>query len=124
MGFYGPEPFDRASATYVWTGLDGPGFFFVEVEGHAPNFTSGITLVRDERFVGGLMVDVMGWTGPLSQGSTPYKVQSTFPGHVLKEIVVKGSNKTEVIPVREIPAAEADDFFLARAQAQAQTRAA
>jgi len=120
MGFYGPEPFNTASATYVWTGLDGPGFFFVEVEGNAPNFTSGITLVRDERYVGGLQIDVMGWTGPLAQGTTPYKVQSTFPGQFLKEIVVKGSNKTEVVLVREIPAAEADSFFQSRAQAQAQ----
>ena len=123
MGFYGPEPFNTASATYIWTGLGGPGFFFIEVEGNAPNFTSGITLIRDERYVGGLQIDVMGWTGPLAQGTTPYKVHGTFPGQFLKDIVVKGSNKTEVIPVREIPAAEADAFFQARAQAQAQAAA-
>ena len=64
MGFYGPEPFDSAQATYVWTGLGEPGFFSVEVMGHAPNFTSGITLVRDTHFVGGLKINVMGWTGP------------------------------------------------------------
>jgi hypothetical protein len=47
MGFYGPEPFDTAQAVYVWTGFGVPGFFSVTVEGHAPNFTSGIKLVRD-----------------------------------------------------------------------------
>ena len=45
MGFYGPEPFDTAQAVYVWTGFGVPGFFSVTVEGHAPNFTSGIKLV-------------------------------------------------------------------------------
>ena len=71
MGFYGPEPFDTAQATYVWTGLGTPGFFSVTVEGHAPNFTSGIKLVRDEQWVGGLAIRVMGWTGPLGKGTTP-----------------------------------------------------
>src|SRR4029077_1437355 len=33
MGFYGPEPFTTATATYVWMGLGSPGAFFVEVSG-------------------------------------------------------------------------------------------
>ena len=117
MGFYGPEPFNTAKATYVWTGLGGPGFFLVEVEGDAPNYTTGITLVRDPHFVGGLKIDVMGWTGPLGQGTTPYEVHGSFPGSYLPKIVVSGSNKTIVIDVKEIPAEQADSYLQKRATA-------
>ncbi|KJC36004.1 hypothetical protein UP09_33180 [Bradyrhizobium sp. LTSP885] len=103
MGFFGAEPFDKAQVVYVWTGLHSPGFFSVTVEGHAPNFTSGIQLVRDEQWVGGLAIKVMGWTGPLGKGTKPYKVHGSFPGSYLKEIVVIGSNKHEVVKVTEIP---------------------
>jgi hypothetical protein len=110
MGFYGPEPIDTAQATYVWTGLGSPGFFSVTVEGHAPNFTSGIKLVRDEQWVGGLAIKVMGWTGPLGKGTKPYKVHGSFPGSFLKEIVVIGSNKQEIVKVKEIPFTNDDEF--------------
>jgi hypothetical protein len=103
MGFYGAEPFDSAEATYVWTGLGSPGFFSVTVKGNAPNYTSGIQLVRDPEWVGGLAIKVMGWTGPLGQGTKAYTVRGSFPGSFLKEIVVIGSNKNQVIKVTEIP---------------------
>ncbi|MFT4255210.1 MAG: hypothetical protein QM608_22345 [Caulobacter sp.] len=112
MGFYGPEPFDTAEATYVWTGLGTPGFFSVNVQGHAPNFTSGIQLVRESDFVGGLAVKVMGWTGPLGKGTTPYNVRGTFNGLYAPKIVIIGSNKTLVIDVKEIPFTT-DDAYVA-----------
>jgi hypothetical protein len=111
MGFYGPEPFDSAEATYVWTGLGVPGFFSVTVKGHAPNFTSGIKLIRNEHWVGGLAIQVMGWTGPLAPGTKPYTVRGSFPGTYLKEIVVIGSNKQEVIKVKELPFTNDEDFM-------------
>lgn len=110
MGFYGPEPFDTAQAVYVWTGLGARGFFSVTVEGHAPNFTSGIKLVSDEQWVGGLAIKVMGWTGPIGNGATPYKVRGSFPGSFLKEIVIIGSNKTQIVKVSEIPFTSDEDF--------------
>jgi hypothetical protein len=110
MGFYGPEPFDTAQATYVWTGQGKPGFFSVTVEGHAPNFTSGIKLVRDAQWVGGIAIQVMGWTGPLGKGTKPYKVQGSFPGSFHKEIVVIGSNKHEIVQVKEIPFTSDEEF--------------
>jgi hypothetical protein len=110
MGFYGPEPFDNAQAVYVWTGLGAPGFFSVTVEGNAPNFTPGIKLVRDEQWVGGLAIKVVGWTGPIGKGTKPYKVRGSFTGSYLKEIVIIGSNKTEVIKVSEIPFTNDEDF--------------
>ena len=117
MGLYGPEPFDTAQATYVWTGLGSPGFFSVTVEGHAPNFTSGITLIRDPEWVGGLAIKVMGWTGPLGKGTKPYTVRGSFPGTFLKEIVVIGSNKHEVVKITEIPFTN-DEAFAKHADAQ------
>ena len=111
MGFYGPEPFDSAEATYIWTGLDSPGFFSVTVKGHAPNFTSGIKLVRDEHWVGGLAVRVMGWTGPVGPGSKPYTVHGSFPGAYLKEIVVIGTNKQQIVKVKEIPFTNDEEFM-------------
>ncbi|MBR0872372.1 hypothetical protein JQ633_18555 [Bradyrhizobium tropiciagri] len=80
------------------------------VKGNAPNFTSGIKLVRDEQWVGGLAIKVMGWTGPLGQGTTPYKVHGSFPGSFLKEIVVIGSNKNQVVKVTEIPFTTDEEF--------------
>jgi hypothetical protein len=103
MGFFGLEPFDSAEATYVWTGDGVPGFFSVTVKGHAPNFTSGIRLVRDPEFVGGLAIQVMGWTGPLGQGTKAYTVHGSFNGTILPQIVVIGTNKSEVVKVKEIP---------------------
>jgi hypothetical protein len=110
MGFYGPVPFDTAKATYVWTGLGSPGFFSVTVEGNAQNFTTGIKLVRDTQWVGGLAIRVMGWTGPIGKGTKPYKVSGSFAGSFLKEIVVIGSNKHEVVKVGEIPFTSEEEF--------------
>jgi len=103
MSFYGPEPFDGAEATYVWTGVGQPGFFSVTVHGNAPNYTSEVTLVRDTHFTGGLKIDVMGWTGPLGRGTAPYKVSERFPGAYLPQIVIDGNNKTITIPVKGVP---------------------
>ncbi|MFI4990739.1 MAG: hypothetical protein ACHQHO_07485 [Solirubrobacterales bacterium] len=111
MGFYGYEPFDEAKATYVWTGVGGPGFFSVEVSGEAPNFTYGIQLVRDPHFVCGLKVDVMGWTGPIGEGKTPYSVHRSFPGEYRESIVVHGSNGSRVIKVEQIPHEQSEDYM-------------
>jgi hypothetical protein len=111
MPFYGLEPFDTAEAEYVWTGLRTPGFFRVSVKGHAQKFSFGFKLVRDPHWVGGLAIEVMGWTGPLAAPPTtvPYKVTDTFNGAHLSEIVIIGSNKREVIHVREVPFTSEED---------------
>jgi hypothetical protein len=116
MGFYGTEPFTTASATYVWMGLDSPGAFIVEVEGDAPNYTSGIQLVRDPHFVGGLKIDVMGWTGPLGEGTAPYQVKGTFPGEFRNEIIVSGANGDQVVKVEQIPQTETEAYLKAQGQ--------
>jgi hypothetical protein len=110
MGFYGPEPFDTAEATYIWTGLRTPGFFSVTVKGHAPKFTAGIQLVRDQHFVGGLAIDVMGWTGPVAPGTTPYTVHGSFNGMFLPKILIVGAGKRQLIDVKEIPFTNDDDY--------------
>ncbi|MEY9880544.1 hypothetical protein ABIA43_002078 [Bradyrhizobium sp. USDA 328] len=67
--------------------------------------TSRQELVRDPHWVGGVKIDVMGWTGPLGDRSTPCSVKSSFPGHYAPQIVVSGSNGT-----RLIPAEKSDDY--------------
>jgi len=113
MGFYGKEPVNPAktTATYLWTGLRTPGIFIIEVQGDAPNYSYGFSLVRDQHFVGGLKVDSMGWTGPIGEGTKHYISKGAFPGQYQEEIVVSGSNGDVTIKVKEIPADEVDDFI-------------
>jgi hypothetical protein len=111
MGFFGPEPVTSATATYVWTGLREPGFFLISASGDAPNYTTGIQLTRDPHFVGGLRVEVNGWTGPLGAGTKPYTVHGTFPGMFVPKVIVAGSNQTLVVDVQEIPHDKAEQFL-------------
>lgn len=112
MGFYGKQPINpkKCSATYVWTGLGGPGFFSVYVEGDAQNYSYGFDLVRDTHFVGGLKIDSMGWTGPIGEGTSHYKDHGTFPGEFRDKIVISGSNGDFVINVEQIPHDEVDHY--------------
>jgi len=98
-------------------GLGGPGAFVVEVEGCAPNYTSGIQLVRDPNWVGGLKIDVMGWTGPVGKGCTDYKVSGSFPGQFAPEIVVSCANGDHVVKVKQIPAEKTEEFLKSRSAA-------
>lgn len=104
MPFFEREPFDTAEATYVWTGLGSPDSFWLEFKGHAPVFTSGLQLLRDTGFVGGLAIEVMGWTGPLlkDKETTPYNISGHFKGTYAKEIFVVGLNQIEIVHVREV----------------------
>jgi hypothetical protein len=112
MPFFGSEPFDTAEATYVRTGI-GPGFFRVTVKGHARKFSFGFQLRRNTHFVGGLEIEVVGWTGPLAvpEETTPYTVTADFYGAFLKEIVVTGSNRTETVHVREMALKTEEEFM-------------
>ena len=101
MPFDEPEPFDTAEAAYVWTGLGSPGCLLAAVKGHARKFSSGLKIVQDPHWVGGLAFDVTG--GRAARGAartTPYTVRETFHGTFHKEIVVYGSNKREVVQSR------------------------
>ena len=111
MPLFQTEPFDTARAKYFWAGPGRPGYFRVTVRGHARNFSFGFQLRRVPSFVSGLAVDVMGWTGPLAHGTTPYTVTADFVGRYAPEIVVIGANKTEVVHVEEI-AFESEESFM------------
>ncbi|WP_118974774.1 hypothetical protein [Taibaiella koreensis] len=119
MGFYGSQPVDPAktTVTYLWTGLNTPGVFIVEVQGNAPNYSYGFSLTRDPNFVGGLKVDSMGWTGPLAKGTTPYVSRASFPGQFQAQIVVAGSNGVFLIPVKEVPHTQVDAYVKSKVQA-------
>lgn len=113
MPFFQSEPFDTAHAKYFWAGPGHPGYFRVTVRGHARNFSFGFQLRQVPTFVAGLAVDVMGWTGPLTQGTTPYHVTADFVGRYANEIVVIGANKTEVVHVEEVEFASEESFMRA-----------
>src|SRR3954471_3540987 len=115
MGFFGPVPFDTAEATYAWMGVGGPGAFFVTVSGEAENYTYAISLQPDPKWVGGVKLDVVGWTGPRGPGTAPYTVHGMCPGQFMPKITIQGANKTMLIDVKEIPADEADDFVQSQA---------
>ncbi|WP_109299125.1 hypothetical protein [Aquimarina sp. AU474] len=117
MGFYGKEPIDAAKceATYLWTGLRTPGIFLVSVQGDAPNYSYGFSLVRDSNFVGGLKVDAMGWTGPLGKGTSTYKVHNSFAGEYSSKITISGSNGDFLVDVKEVPHDQVDDFIKSKA---------
>jgi hypothetical protein len=102
MPFFGLEPFDTATVEYFWTGLGQPGFYEVTVKGNARKFSFGFKLKQDLFYVGILAIEVQGWTGPLTSGTTPYKVTGDFNGKFFPEILVIGANKTELVPVTEV----------------------
>jgi hypothetical protein len=111
MGFYGLVPFDRAEVTYVWTGVEEPGHFSVKIWGHAQQYTYDVQLKQDSRWVCGLKVDVMGWKGPIGQGTDEYTATGAFPGQFVDKIIIEGSNKREVVPVKQIPAEQAEEYM-------------
>jgi len=111
MPFFQTKPFDTARAKYFWAGAGHPGYFRVTARGHARNSSFGFQLRQVPTFVSGLAVDVMGWTGPLAQGTTPCTVTADFVGRYAPEIVVIGANKTEVVHDEEI-AFESEESFM------------
>ena len=121
MGFYQKEPVDAKNSTAVYlNGENGaPGLFVVYVKGDAPNYSYGFNLVRDPHFVGGLKIDSFGWTGPLGEGSTRYKVKGSFPGSYLPKIVLSGSNGDFLLDVEEIVADKVDDYVKTMAERSA-----
>jgi hypothetical protein len=113
MGFYGPEPFDSATAVYIppppvppTEPLQLDGRVIVTVKGCAPKFTSGIQLIGYGEPLAS--VHVMGWTGPLAEGCTDYTVSHTFPSRYVRSITVVGSNKAENVRVEIILAEDTD----------------
>jgi len=111
MPFFQPEPFDSAKVRYHRAHHGHLGYYRVTVHGHAPNFSFGFQLKQVPTFVGGLAVEVMGWTGPLAPGLAQYRVAADFVGTYAPEIVVIGANKTEVVHVEEV-AFESEEAFM------------
>lgn len=111
MGFYQKQPVNKSEieVTYLWTGLGVPGVFSLTVQGDAQNYSTGFDLVRDTHFTGGLKVDVMGWTGPMGKGTTPYKVSGSFPGMYSPQITVSGANGDFTVPVKQVPHDQVDE---------------
>lgn len=88
------------------------------VRGHARNFSFGYQLKRDPHLVSGLAIEVMGWTGPLAHGTTPYTVTADFTGGYWPNVVVVGANKTEIVHLEEV-AFESEEKFMDKYMASA-----
>ena len=116
MGFYQKQPFNSAHAYYLDTELYPPQVI-VEVTGNAQNFTSGIQLVRDTNTAGSLVLDLMGWTGPIGEGTRAFKVAQTFQT-TDDYVVVVGENKHEKVLIQTIPANQVEAFLKEKAIAQ------
>lgn len=114
MGFYKSQPFDTAEA-YLLQAEIYPPLVLVDVKGDAPNFTSEIQLSRNSNVTGGLVVEVMGWTGPLGEGTTPYNVSQSFQTLETESVVVIGENKHQIVPIKTIPKEHVEDFLKQRA---------
>ncbi|KYF95109.1 hypothetical protein BE20_46720 [Sorangium cellulosum] len=111
MGFYGPVTTHglEATAEFRATGFGGVvGVLGIKVSGEAQNFTSGFVLVRDEKFVGGLRYNLMGWTGPLGKGDSPFHHEQGFDLGAMppEEIVIASASETIRVPVK-LPKASA-----------------
>ena len=120
MGFYGKQPVNanQTTVTYLWTGYGTPGVFVIEAEGDAQNYSYGFTLVRDNHFVGGLKIDVMGCTGPIGQGTTHYCVKGSFQGQYCSQIVISGSNGDFIVDVKQIPQEQVANYLQAKSNNQ------
>lgn len=114
MGFFVKQPVNHSAttATYLWAGQDIPGVFIVEVDGDAQNFSYAFSLLRDDDVADGLKIDVMGWSGPLTKGTMPYKVSHAFPGEYQKSIIISGANGDAVVSVKEITHDKADEYLM------------
>ncbi|HVK98294.1 MAG TPA: hypothetical protein VM553_00705 [Dongiaceae bacterium] len=116
MGFYMKQPVNpkKIKVVYLWTSEGTPGIYSVEVQGEAQSFSAAFELTRDPNFIGGLKIDVMGWTGPSVKGITPYRVCGSFPGHYIPRITISGSNGDFSIKVAEIPHYDVDEHIRQR----------
>lgn len=125
MGFYGKEPVNanQTTVTYLWTGFGTPGVFVIEAEGDAQNYSYGFTLVRDNNFVGGLKIDVMGCTGPIGQGTTHYCVKGSFQGQYCSQIVISGSNGDFIVDVKQVPQEQVANYLQAKSNNQSMNNA-
>lgn len=113
MGFYMKQPVNpkECKAKYL-RNESGFGVYFITACGEAQKYSYGFTLTRDPHFVGGLKVDVMGWTGPIGEGTQHYCTKPTsFPGQFFPEIIISGSNGDFLIKVEEIPHDQVDEFI-------------
>ena len=105
MGFGGLVPADQLAASYE----PQKQLLTLYASGNVQKFTYGINFYRDPDFVGGLKFLLQGWTGPLAQGTDPYKhtqqvkIQLLTPYYVVnpKEIIVVTENHPNgvVVPI-------------------------
>ncbi len=124
MGFYGPISTHHLSATasFRYTGLGKTvGVLAITAQGDTQNFTTGITLKQDGEDNGVPVFRLMGWSGPIGQGSSAFHAEGGFdwssqPPSVIKVVSV---NEGVSVTVNIIVAGAAD----ATAQASGDTTA-
>jgi hypothetical protein len=93
MPFFELQPFTSAEVTYVVP----EDVYLVTVTGNAPKITSGI-VIDEISSPPHIVVEVMGWTGPLERGTEQYTVHARLRGPREKTILVRGKGREETVP--------------------------
>ncbi|KXH46445.1 hypothetical protein CNYM01_08475 [Colletotrichum nymphaeae SA-01] len=97
LSHFSPVPVSAVSALYD----NDNKILYLKAQGNALNITTDIQIVRLQRF-GGLLFQVVGWVGPISEGTRPYTVSNTFaidlPSRVFPSgsVVVKGADNKQL----------------------------
>lgn len=101
MGFLQFIPATTITATYE----PRTKTLYLYAQGDSQKYTSGVAFHRDPRFVGGLKFNLMGWVGPLGQGTEPYAARTSFTiGEEPKQVVIEDASGSHVIEVRSLGA--------------------
>ncbi|KAK1519860.1 hypothetical protein CPAR01_15353 [Colletotrichum paranaense] len=97
LSHFSPVPVSAVSALYD----NDNKILYLKAQGNALNITTDIQIVRLQRF-GGLLFQVVGWVGPISEGTRPYTQTNTFPIDLPSRVfpsgyvVIKGADNKQL----------------------------
>ncbi|KAJ0297353.1 hypothetical protein COL5a_003091 [Colletotrichum fioriniae] len=86
LSHFSPVPVSAVSALYD----NDNKILYLKAQGNALNITTDIQIVRLQQ-LGGLLFQVVGWVGPISEGTRPYTVSNTFPIDLPSRVFPSGS---------------------------------
>ncbi|KAK1725324.1 uncharacterized protein BDZ83DRAFT_651359 [Colletotrichum acutatum] len=97
LSHFSPIPVSALSALYD----NDNKILYLKAQGNAVNITTDIQIVRLQQ-IGGLLFQVVGWVGPVTEGTRSYTVSNTFPIDLPSRVfpsgyvVIKGGDNTQL----------------------------